>query len=76
MTAQDQLAFDMGSAAPDSPIPMLKKNPARGPARLLRTIVAGGLDPAALDAAAMLVELLEHEPVGHRDDDDREAVAA
>jgi hypothetical protein len=37
----------------------LKKNPQAGAPRLLRTLLARGLDPAALDVAAGLVALLD-----------------
>jgi hypothetical protein len=61
----EQLAFDVDALLDDTtspPVagrPGLKKNAQAGAPRLLRTLLARGLDPDALGTAAGLVALLD-----------------
>jgi hypothetical protein len=59
-----QLAFDIAGGEMSSPAtarPALSDRVPGGPARLLRKLVAGGLDPQAVQAAAALVAALDAE---------------
>ena len=65
-----QLAFDLddlSGAEQPAPGPALKRNVGAGPAKLLRKLVTGGLDPMAIECAAtgspaLLVAALDEEP--------------
>jgi hypothetical protein len=61
----DQLAFDLDDlpgAEWSAPEPPVKRNVAGGAPRLLRRLLAIGLDPAALEHAAALCAHLDEEP--------------
>lgn len=56
---ETQLAFDLD--APTVANPVLSRHVKAGPARLLRRLVATGLDPRAIESAAALVAELDEE---------------
>ena len=64
MSDIEQLMFDLDLAGPEwsVPEPAIKRNVAAGPAKLLRKLVTGGLDPMAIESAALLVAALDEEP--------------
>ncbi len=64
MTDLAQLAFDLDSPDAEWSAPPLavKRNVSGGAPRLLRRLLAIGLDPAALETAAALVAHLDREP--------------
>ena len=62
----EQFVFDLDvSVRPSEQIdPVLSRHVKAGPGRLLRKLVAGGLDPQAVEAAAALVVALDEESAG------------
>ena len=68
MTVLEQLVFDLDAAGgdispPANAKPVLGRHVADGAARLLRKLVATGLDPQAIESAAALVIALDSEAV-------------
>jgi hypothetical protein len=60
-----QLAFDLddlSGAEQSAPGPAVKRNVSAGAPRLLRRLLAVGLDPDAIEHAAALVVALDREP--------------
>jgi hypothetical protein len=62
MTDLDQLVFDFEPLYVKSSAPEIKRNVSAGAPRLLRRLLAIGLDPAALEHAAALCVALDAEP--------------
>jgi hypothetical protein len=56
--AADDLSAPAGTTVPAAP-PVLSRHVKAGPARLLRRLIATGLDPQALERAAALVVALD-----------------
>ena len=63
MTDLVQLVFELDLAGAHETAPGIKRNVAGGAPRLLRRLLAIGMDPGAIETAAALVAALDEEPL-------------